>query len=276
MPRSRFTTNAILKLWPLGKAINWLSNRPFLGSLLRPFFGGNDNEAIIIPVHHAVHGTESVILPYPLLTPLVERASVRFLLDQCLCRRGENCQTYPHDIGCLFLGDGAAEIHPTMGRPVDVDEALAHVEQAMAVGLVPLIVHNAFDAWVLGIPYRRMLAVCFCCDCCCAVRQAMRQGPQTFWDTVIRVPGLTVTAGPDCVGCRMCLDVCPVQAISLNNGHARIGEQCKGCGRCAASCPVGAIHMHIDEDLDVLSSLLARIEQRTDIGPADTREGPAP
>jgi ferredoxin len=265
MSRSRHTFNLMIKAWPLGKAVNRIGNWPVLGPLLRPCFSSAGNEAIILPVQEAVRGTENVVLSFPLLTPLVARASTRFILDECMCRRGEKCQTYPPEIGCLFLGDGAAEINPTMGRAASVDEALDHVQQAMQVGLVPLIVHAAFDAWLLGIPYRRMLAVCFCCDCCCTVRQGLRLGPAAFWETVVRLPGLTVAVGDACTGCGVCVEACHVGTISLDDGTARIGEQCKGCGRCAALCPERAITLRLDEDVDVLDRLMERIERRTDI-----------
>jgi ferredoxin len=267
--RSKRIFDLFMRLWPLGKAINRLGNQPLIGPLLRPFFSTEDSEAIIIPIHKTIRTADSVVLPRSLLTPLVERASSRFILDECMCRRGENCQTYPHDIGCLFLGDGAAEIHPTLGRLVGVDEALAHIRQAVALGLVPLIAHSSLDAYVLGIPYRRMLAVCFCCDCCCTIRQSLRKGPPAFWDTVVRLPGLTVVVGQECVSCGACISVCPVRAISLNNGRATVSELCKGCGRCAAVCPTGAIALRLADGADVLAHLLARIDQRTDIWPTE-------
>lgn len=266
MGRSRRVYNVLMKFWPLGKVLYWLGNKPIVGPLVEPLLRAAGDEAIIIPVQEAVRGTGNVVLPYSLLTPLIERASARFLMSECMCRRGENCQVYAHDIGCIFLGNGAMEINPAMGHLVGVDEALTHVGRAMAVGLVPLIVRAAFDNWMLGIPYHRTLAVCFCCDCCCAVRQGLRLGPPVFWDTVVRLPGLSMTVGPACVGCGRCMDVCYVQAISLTNGRVHIGEQCKGCGRCVAACPAGAISLNLADDVDILGHLLARIEQRADAG----------
>jgi len=267
MSPSRCTYDLVMRLWPLGRAVNRMGTLPLFGSLLRPWFSAESQEAVILPVQEAVRGTESVVLPFPLLSALVERAGARAVLNECLCRRGEGCQAYPRELGCLLLGDGAAAIDPGRGRPVDAAGALAHARRAMAEGLVPLIVHASFDAWVLNIPYRRMLAVCFCCDCCCTVRHGLRLGPPAFWDTVVRLPGLAVTVGLECTGCGLCLDVCHIGAVSLAGGLAQVGEACKGCGRCAAACPVGAIRLHVDEGVDVLARLLDRIEQRTDIGP---------
>ena len=48
-----------------------------------------------------------------------------------------------------------------------------------------------------------------------------------------------------CIGCGTCVDVCPVNAISLNDeGKAQIDqEKCIKCGTCEAVCPVMAIEI---------------------------------
>jgi UDP-glucose 4-epimerase len=159
-----------------------------------------------------------------------------------------------------------------MGRGVDAREAIAHVGKAMEMGLVPLIVHTTFDALMLGIPYRRMLGICFCCDCCCTVQQGLRLGPPAFWDIVWRLPGLSVEIGADCVGCEECVRVCYVDALSVPNGRATIdSERCKGCGRCVAACPSGVINLQMEEEVDTLALLLDRIARRTDIGSTGER-----
>jgi UDP-glucose 4-epimerase len=114
-----------------------------------------------------------------------------------------------------------------------------------------------------------MLGICFCCDCCCAVRHGLRLGPPVFWETVSRLPGLTVEVAETCVTCGACADVCYVQAVTMNNGRAHISMgQCKGCGRCLAVCPTGAIGLRMDESVDALGQIMARIKLRTDIGQA--------
>jgi UDP-glucose 4-epimerase len=267
--RSNVFYNVLMRLWPLGKVVYWLGSQPLVGPLLEPFFDVLDAEAIIIPVEEAARGGENVVLPYPLLASILEQASARFLMNECLCRRGENCQTHPHDLGCLFLGEAVREINPAQGRPVATDQALAHVRRAMSLGLVPLVVHSTFDAWSLGVPYRQMLSVCFCCDCCCAVRQGLRLGPPAFWDAVRRLPGLTLEVGEACSSCGACAGVCYVHAVAIDNGRASIDlEQCKGCGRCIGVCPTRAISLRMDESVDTLDRMLTRIEQRTDIGRA--------
>ena len=45
-----------------------------------------------------------------------------------------------------------------------------------------------------------------------------------------------------CTGCGICVDICPQQAITIDNNLATINEKlCIQCGTCAQICPVGAI-----------------------------------
>lgn len=46
-----------------------------------------------------------------------------------------------------------------------------------------------------------------------------------------------------CVGCGMCLIVCPHAVLGMNNGHARIENRdaCMECGACSRNCPTEAL-----------------------------------
>lgn len=47
----------------------------------------------------------------------------------------------------------------------------------------------------------------------------------------------------NCSGCGLCIDVCPVDAISLIDGRAVIDMSvCLECCSCLDTCPLGAIH----------------------------------
>ena len=50
---------------------------------------------------------------------------------------------------------------------------------------------------------------------------------------------------PDiCTGCEVCVDECPVEAISMNDGVAVVdAELCTECEACVDACPAEAISM---------------------------------
>ncbi len=50
-----------------------------------------------------------------------------------------------------------------------------------------------------------------------------------------------------CQDCARCLRACPVAAISMSGGHARIRpEACIACGRCVTACPTGSQRIRDD------------------------------
>ncbi len=46
-----------------------------------------------------------------------------------------------------------------------------------------------------------------------------------------------------CTGCESCVEVCPVDAITMEDGVAVVSDGCIDCGQCVDECPVDAIEM---------------------------------
>jgi NAD-dependent dihydropyrimidine dehydrogenase PreA subunit len=46
-----------------------------------------------------------------------------------------------------------------------------------------------------------------------------------------------------CVGCGMCVIVCPHRVFTMNDGHAQVEDRdaCMECGACARNCPAEAV-----------------------------------
>ncbi|UCV30473.1 electron transport complex subunit RsxB [Ferribacterium limneticum] len=56
-----------------------------------------------------------------------------------------------------------------------------------------------------------------------------------------------------CIGCTLCIQACPVDAIvgAAKQMHIIIAQQCTGCELCLPPCPVECIHMEtIGENID--------------------------
>ena len=57
-------------------------------------------------------------------------------------------------------------------------------------------------------------------------------------------PLVAVVDAEKCVTCAVCVDACPVGAISMNEVAEVNDEKCTGCGRCVAECPQDALSLH--------------------------------
>jgi Na+-translocating ferredoxin:NAD+ oxidoreductase RNF subunit RnfB len=265
MGHSKHIFDLLLRLWPLYKLGLRLGCQPAIGTVLKPAFSTKIHQVTMLPVNEPIPQGEQTVLPYSMLQELAERASARFIMNECVCRTHEDCRSYPTDLGCLFLGEGAARIHPSLGRLCDTDEASQHIRRGLQAGLYPLIAHTVIDAFTLGIPYKRMLTVCFCCECCCVVQRGLRKGPATLLKAIQPLPGLKVVVGEECAACGECVDACPVGAISMNHHAAKISPECKGCGICLNTCPYGAITLEMDGNADIMAACRDQIRGYADI-----------
>lgn len=56
---------------------------------------------------------------------------------------------------------------------------------------------------------------------------------------------LAVIDEKECIGCTLCLQACPVDAIlgAAKQMHTVIADECTGCELCLPPCPVECIHM---------------------------------
>ncbi|SIT70415.1 electron transport complex protein RnfB [Ectothiorhodosinus mongolicus] len=68
----------------------------------------------------------------------------------------------------------------------------------------------------------------------------------------IKEKSLAVIDEQTCIGCTLCIQACPVDAIlgAAKQMHTVIAEQCTGCELCIAPCPVDCIVMlPIEQDI---------------------------
>ena len=154
------------------------------------------------------------------------------------------------DMGCLFLGDSAANIHPDIGDQVSELGALAHAERCREAGLIHLIGTGTIDSlWLNVAAEGKLLTVCNCCPCCCLNRVAIHM-PGRAGKMISKIPGVHVEVTDDCTGCGTCEDevVCIFDSIGIEGDRAVIDEEnCRACGRCVDVCPEKALELIIDD-----------------------------
>ena len=95
---------------------------------------------------------------------------------------------------------------------------------------------------VKGIPCRSFL-----CPVCHIPLTRSQNNSHSVISNSSKVKSKTVTPPKVntelCIGCGNCVEVCPVEAILINDGKASIKKDiCINCRICANECPVGAIY----------------------------------
>jgi len=243
MGRPAWQIKLITLFWPLRNFLAAMVGWPLLGRWMRSTFRGD--RASYIPVRVEVERPQSVVLPTQRVERLIRESPFRFVLHQCLCRSLEPCKNYPIEIGCLFLGEGAREIAPSLGKEVTVEEALAHHRKALEAGLIPMMGRLRWDSIWLGVKRAdQLLTLCHCCECCCYFR-LYRFLPREAAQGLRKLEGLEVSVGETCDGCGICVERCFIRARSLKGGKAVVGDNCRGCGRCALVCPCQAVRVRL-------------------------------
>jgi ferredoxin len=217
-----------------------------------------------IPVNEPIETHGDMVLPSQIVEHFIESASYHWIMNACICREGDDCDDYPVEYGCIFLGEAVLKINPELGRLVTKEEALQHASNCRQAGLVHMIGRNRLDAVWLGAPGEKLFTICNCCPCCCLWKILPFIDPG-IGEKITKMPGVDVMVTDLCVGCGTCTEgICFTDAIQLVGGNALIGEGCRGCGRCVEACPNDAIELTID-DSAYIQNTLDRLSPLVDI-----------
>ncbi len=224
-----------------------------------------DDEIVVIPntinVNKKIESEGSEFLPTDVIKDVIRRCDDIVIMNTCLCRTSNNCEDYPHDIGCIFLGPTAKKIPKNIGHESTVEEALAQVDKADAAGLSHIIGRNKIDTvWMNIRPGIGLLTICHCCPCCCL----WKVYPNLHEDIngkLEKLEGVTIKLHEEnCKQCMKCLnEVCMFKAISFKDNKITIdNDNCKGCGLCVNACKFNAIT--IDYNDKTIDNVVNRID----------------
>ncbi len=196
--------------------------------------------------------SEKTIVPLDMIRHSLKTVDYIAGMDRCLCRDANDCSDYPHDLGCLFLGEAAKiVVRHNLGRRFTYEEACARVDEAAKAGLMGQAVWIEVEQMLWGVPNDLMdhfLEICFCCPCCCIAMRLARNATDKERHRFHPSGWTAVADTTKCIGCGDCLNGrngCPVEALSIGeNGRIQIDqEHCVGCGICRSRCRQDAIHI---------------------------------
>ena len=228
-----------------------------------------DDEIVVVPntinINKKIDSAGSEFLPTDIIKEVIKRCDEIVIMNSCLCRTSNNCQDYPQDIGCIFLGPTAAKIPKHIGKKATVEQALAQVDRADAAGLSHIIGRNKIDTvWMNVHPGKGLLTICHCCPCCC-LWKVYPNLDSDISGKLEKLDGISVELDEEkCRKCKKCLNACMFKAISFNNAKITINQDiCRGCGLCANSCKFDAITINYAEE--TIDNIVNRMEDLIEI-----------
>ena len=219
-----------------------------LADLLEQYFNEGYNKTIaqsadlflrVIPVQKYID-IEHHIASYEDASAILDKMNT-IVVTECFCRkqkklRGEGCSRHPE--ACFMFGSmGQYYIDNNMGRKVTKDEALKIIADAQKSGLVTQPGTSQNPA-----------GMCNCCGDCCAVLGAIKKHPNPA--EIVFSNHYASINHDNCIGCEACIDICPMEAISLNDsGQADVNlTRCIGCGVCLTACDYEAAKLNAKSD----------------------------
>jgi NAD-dependent dihydropyrimidine dehydrogenase PreA subunit len=184
------------------------------------------------------------IIPYPVARSIVLEGPPDVAAYECACRANRPNPCQPTQV-CMFVGqpfvDFILEHNPHSSRRLTQEEALELLRAEHERG-------HVHTAWFKEATSDRFYAICNCCKCCCgAIEGMMKHGIPLFASSGY-VCHIDVTRCGDRDGCgEICQDVCPFEALHIDGVAVVEIARCMGCGVCVNKCPTQALSLVPDE-----------------------------
>ncbi|MHA1192187.1 MAG: ATP-binding protein [Promethearchaeota archaeon] len=193
--------------------------------------------ARIIPIEKELTPPKEKVLPLHEASKIIDKQDI-ISISECPCKLerallGDPCKTASDIYRCLHFGNiGRYFIEHNLGKPISKDEAKLILKQAEEEGLVHKTFHDDFSI------DKNECAICNCCKCCCILFQSYYRGIFAYHTITSHIAKIDESI---CTGCGICVDKCPIEAVSLIDGIAHDDEnKCIGCGVCVHHCPENA------------------------------------
>jgi ferredoxin len=211
---------------------------------IRSLFANGETQLGRVFVNEPALSNENAlhVLDYERASEIINTAS-HIGVGLCYCRHkmehmGRDCNA-PKDICMTFNTTAASLTKHGHARQIDAVECMDLLQQAYDHNLVQF-----------GENVREEVNfICNCCGCCCEAMIAARRF--AIYNPIHTTNFIPTINDQLCSGCGKCVNVCPVEAMTLvsaNDAHqpnrkkALLNEErCLGCGLCVRNCNTKSI-----------------------------------
>lgn len=207
-----------------------VSNIYYADAMAADFRGYLTKGLRTIPINAVIRDTRQV-LPYENAAQLLDREKL-ITVTSCACRHRKNLDpgtaSCTHNVkNCLHFGKLAHYIVKyDLGERIPRERAFEILEESAAAGLV----HGVSNS------KKGMDTICNCCSCCCVFFESVKAPPLVPKGHQPSNYILEVDER-DCVACGLCVERCPMSALSLKEDIVQLdADLCLGCGVCAHTC----------------------------------------
>jgi ferredoxin len=204
--------------------------------------------ARIIPIEKEMSVPKEKVLPLHEASRIIDEQDI-ISLSECPCKLqrsllGETCEVSSDRFRCFHFGNmGRYFIEHKLGKSVSKEEAKRVLREAEEEGLVHKTFHDDFSF------EQKENSICNCCKCCCILFQLYYRGVVSFHTVTSYEAAIDETK---CVGCGICVEKCPIEAISLIDSKAYDDKnKCIGCGVCVHHCPENARTLERTEQREI-------------------------
>jgi electron transport complex protein RnfB len=185
----------------------------------------------VIPVGESIKN-DMQVASYESAVGIIEKAQSWGVLD-CICRKqtaliGKPCK-HPIDV-CMAMSDQPEAFHTTNElKAITKEEAYAVLKRADEAGLVHTVSNNQQGTWY----------ICNCCTCSCGILRGMAEMGIA---NVVASSAFVNSVDPElCNACELCLENCQFDALSIAEIAVVNETRCVGCGVCVNACPDQAL-----------------------------------
>jgi len=189
-----------------------------------------------LAVNKDIKGNSSTILPYHEMKALIENTEY-IAAGTCICRHMGNLLGKPSSKpinNCMIIGESASfSVGRNFTRRLTKKECFKILDEAEEAGLI----HTYSNR-----PDKFTNLLCNCCREHCNAMKAIRRFPVP--SQVITTRYLVKIDQDACTACEACIPRCQMDALKIVDGKLTGNAyRCIGCGLCMYVCPVDALHL---------------------------------